>query len=72
MSSRGNEIVMTPPKFIIIVVEGWYLQRHNIFKYAGNEMETDPKTSYIVYMLFGKSRFTIIIYVNIGFKHLIT
>ena len=49
---RGNEIVMTPPKFIIIVVEGWYLQRHNIFKYAGNEMETDPKTSYIVYICY--------------------
>ena len=48
MSSRGNEIVMTPPKFIIIVVEGWYLQRHNIFKYAGNEMETQD------YILSGK------------------
>ena len=55
---RGNEIVMTPPKFISIVVEGWYL-RHNFLicrKWNGNR----PQDYVVYYMLFGKSRFTII------------
>ena len=50
---------MTPPKFISIVVEGWYLQRQNIFicrKWNGNR----PQDYIVYYMLFGKSRFTII------------
>ena len=50
---------MTPPKFISIVVEGWYLQRHNILicrKWNGNR----PQDHIVYYMLFGKSRFTII------------